>query len=273
MRTYVIQGLAAAAALVLAACSNRYPQQPTDPINKDPRPQTAINDPQPQPRGPGFDMDDQAQRPINDPTAQQPSFGQPSSPGAVTSPESQRPFYGPGLVSPEERERAMEKSKTAPLGSDAEVLAFVMAMNDSEVQMAEMAKKKADNAEVKSYAAMMLQQHTQGMAKVRTLQTKTKLELKDNELTTNMKNDAGQNMSMLRDKEDKDFDRLYIDSQVRMHKDALDVLDNRVIPAISNGEVKSTVSEMRRQVAHHLAKAEQIQRKIDPTDTKANGPR
>jgi putative membrane protein len=118
---------------------------------------------------------------------------------------------------------------------------------------------------VKTFAGMMLQHHTQGMAKVRNLQTKTKIELKDNELTTKAKNDANQNMAMLRDKKGKEFDRLYMDTQVRMHKDALDALDNRVIPSISNGEVKTGVTEMRRQVADHLTKAEAIQKKLDPT--------
>jgi putative membrane protein len=269
MRT-PIQALVATAVVALAACSNTYPQQPKDPINKDPKPQTAITDPSPQGRGPGFAADDQAQKPMNDPSVQQPSFGQPSSPEAISQHDSTKPFYGPGLKSPEEREQAMEKAKTTPLASDGEVLSFVMAVNDGEVQMAEMAKKGADNAEVKNFAGMMSTHHTQGMAKVRSLQGKTKIELKDNELTQKAKNDASQNMAVLRDKKGKEFDRLYMDTQVRMHKDALDALDNRVIPGISNGEVKTGVSEMRRQVADHLAKAETIQKKLDPTLAKAH---
>jgi putative membrane protein len=265
MRTHVIQALVATAAVALAACSNTYPQQPKDPINKDPKPQTAITDPSPQGRGPGLAVDDQAQKPMNDPSVQQPSFGQPSSPEAISQHDSQKPFYGPGLKSPEERDEAIQKAKTQPLASDAEVLSFAMAVNDGEVQMAEMAKKSADNADVKNFAGMMSTHHTQGMAKVRDMQGKTKIELKDNDLTQKVKNDASQNMAVLRDKKGKEFDRLYMDTQVRMHKEALDALDNRVIPAITNGQVKTGVSEMRRQVADHLAKAEQIQKKIDPS--------
>src|SRR5690606_1456476 len=63
--------------------------------------------------------------------------------------------------------------------------------------------------------------------------------------------------------------RLYIDTQVRMHKDVLESLDNRVIPAISNGEIKSTVTQMRRQISDHLTKAEGIQKKLDPSLAKA----
>lgn len=264
MRTHVIHGLAAMAAVVLAACSNTYPQQPKDPINADPKPQTAINDPQPQPRGPGLGIDNKEQRPMSDPSVQQPALNQPTSQDPMATHDSQKPFYGPGLVPPEERAAEQQKSKQ-PLASDAEILSVVMAVNDGEVQMAEMAKKSADSADVKTFAGMMSTHHQQGMGKVRTLQGKTKIELKDNDLTAKVKNDATQNMAMLRDKKGKEFDRLYMDSQVRMHKDALDVLDNRLIPGITNGEVKTGVSEMRRQVADHLAKAEQIQKKLDPS--------
>jgi putative membrane protein len=262
MRTPLIHVLGASVALVLAACSNTYPQQPKDPINKDPQPQTAMSDPKPQE---STFAPHSSQTAMSDPSVQQPSFGQPSSPEAISQHDSQKPFYGPGLPSPDEKDQAMQKSKTQPLASDGEVLSFVQALNDGEVQMAEMAKKSADHADVKNFAGMMSTHHTQGMAKVRSLQGKTKIELKDNDLTQKAKNDASQNMAMLRDKKGKEFDRLYIDSQVRMHKQALDALDNRVIPSISNGEVKTGVTEMRRQVADHLAKAEGIQKKLDPT--------
>lgn len=262
MRTHVIHGLAAIAAVVLAACSNTYPQQPKDPINADPKPQTPITDPQPQM---STLPSHSPQGAVTDPSVQTPSFGQPSSPEAVSEHGPQKPFYGPGLLPPDERAEAQQKAKMQPLASDGEVLSFVMAVNDAEVQMAEMAKRNAESAEVKSFASTLSQHHTQGMAKVRDIQGKTKLELKDNELTAEVKSDASQNMAMLRDKKGKEFDRLYVDSQVRMHKEALEALDNRVIPAISNGQVKAGVGEMRRQVADHLSKAEQLQKKIDPS--------
>lgn len=262
MRTPLIHVLGATAALALAACSNTYPQQPKDPVNANPQPQTAINNPKPQQ---STLSPHSSQSAMNDPSVQQPSFSPPSNQEAVSQHDSQKPFYGPGLLPPDERADAQQKAKTQPLASDAEVLSFAMAVNDGEVQMAEVAKKSAENAEVKTFAGMMSTHHTQGMAKIRSMQGKTKIELKDNELTAKVRNDASQNMALLRDKKGKEFDRLYIDTQVRMHKDALDALDNRVIPAIQNGEVKTGVSEMRRQVADHLSKAEGIQKKLDPT--------
>lgn len=266
MRT-PIHALLATAVVALAACSNSYPQPAHDPINKDPKPQQAINDPKPQQSTIGSHG---SQTPFNDPSVQQPSMGAPTSQEAISQHDSTKPFYGPGLKNPDEREEALQKAKTTPLASDAEVLSFVMALNDGEVQMGDLAKKNAENAEVKQFAGMMSQHHTQGMAKVRALQGKTKIELKDNELTQKVKTDASTNMSTLRDKKGKEFDRFYIDSQVRMHKDGLDALDNRVLPAITNGEVKTAVTSMRAQVAEHLAKAEGIQKKLDPTLAKAH---
>src|SRR5688500_679866 len=147
MRTHLVHGLAAAVALALAACSNTYPQQPKDPINADPKPQAPITQHSPQQNN--INVQHERQGAV---TQHDPQQSQWSTPGGqqtpASDPEPQKPFYGPGLVPPEQRDAEQAKAK-APLGSDGEILSFAMAVNDGEVQMAEMAKKSADAAAVK----------------------------------------------------------------------------------------------------------------------------
>jgi putative membrane protein len=257
MRTYVIHGLAALGVMVVAACSN--PQQPKDPINADPKPQQAFSDPEPQARGIAIDHGPGSS--LTDPSPQQSALPSPTPQKAINDPEPQKPFYGPGTTRPEERETKAKQ----PLSSDGEVLSFAMALNDVEVQMAEMAKKNAESSEVKNFAAMMSTHHQQSMGKIRSVQGKSKIQLETNDLSAKVKSDADQNMAMLRDKKGKEFDRLYIDSQVRMHQDALDQIDAQVLPAVSKGEVKTSLNEMRRSIQDHLTKAKSIQKKLDPT--------
>jgi hypothetical protein len=52
-------------------------------------------------------------------------------------------------------------------------------------------------------------------------------------------------------------------SEVKAHKDVLAAIDTRLVPSVKNGELKGIVTEMRRQVADHLARAQDIQRKLD----------
>jgi putative membrane protein len=243
MRTHLIHGLSALAVIVLAACGG-HQQQAQDPSNAGPKPQATMTTPAPQ-------------EPL------------------VSDADPQKPGAGPAVTAPEEKsadtdqQKEKEKAKGPPLASDGEVLSFAMTVNDGEIQMAELAKKNAESAEVKNFAGLMATHHTQGMAKIRSIQAKTKIELKDNELSTKLKGEVSDKVSMLRDKKGKDFDRAYMDTQVKTHKEALDALDNRVLPAATNGEVKTGIKEMRRQVADHLAKAEEIQKKVDPAAAQA----
>ncbi len=254
MRTHLVHGLAAMAAVVVVACSNN------------PKPQSPATNPEPQQaampfeHGPG--------KPMNEPSPQQATLDQPGSQEAISQPAPQKPFYGPGLTPPDEKAQEQAKAKT-PVASDGEALSVMQTINDGEVQMAEMAKKNAESADVKQFAAMMSTQHQQAMSKVRTLQTKSKIELKNNDLAETIKGDASQEMATLRDKKGKEFDRLYMDAQVRLHKEALDAIDNRVLPGVTNGEVKTSITDQRRHVAEHLAKAESILKKLDPTTAAA----
>lgn len=254
MRTNLVTGLAAMAAVVAVACSTN------------PKPQQPVTNPEPQAAGIGIQHG--PGKPMNDPSVQQPALETPSSQQAINQPEPQKPFYGPGLTAPEDRADEQAKAKQ-PVASDGDALAVLMAVNDGEVQMGEMAKKNAESADVKQFAAMMSTHHQQAMGKMRNLQSKSKIELKENDLSTKVKNDAGQEMATLRDKKGKEFDRLYIDSQVRLHKEALDAIDNRVLPGVTNGEVKTSINEARRQISDHLAKAESLLKKLDPTTAAA----
>jgi len=242
--------------LALVACQESYPQKPVT----NPEPQQPVTHPSPQPRGPDFQIEQPPA--LNDPAPQQSVMQTPESTPPMESAGPQKPFYGPGLKSPDEQEQARAKAK-APLANDGEVIAFLIAVNDGEVQMAEVAKKASSAADVKNFAAMMSTHHQAGLAKVRKVQADTKIESKDNDLTGQVKADANHEMALIRDKKGKDFDLVYMQTQVRLHKGALDALDNRVIPAISNGELKTATTEMRRQVADHLAKAEEISKKLD----------
>lgn len=253
MRIHLVHGLAAMAAVVVACSNNPKPQQPMS---------------NPEPQATGIGIEHPAGKPLNDPSVQQPSFEAPTSQQSINQPEPQKPFYGPGLTSPDEKAQEQAKAKQ-PVQSDGEALAVMMAVNDSEVQMGEMAKKNAESAEVKQFAGMLSTQHQQGMSKLRNVQAKTKIELKDNDVAKMVKDDASQDMATLRDKKGKEFDRLYMDSQVRLHKTSLDLIDTRVLPGVANGEVKTTINEMRRQVNDHLAKAESILKKLDPTTAAA----
>jgi putative membrane protein len=258
MRTFVKHGFIAVAVATMAlACGNdRPPQGPTS----DPKPQRAFSDPAVQaPSDPIANDHHAPQKPINDPKPQQPTLGQPSVQSPMNDPEPQKSTFGTGGSTAENRVLA----KTEKPLSDAEVLGVAEAANDGEVQMAEVAIKKATAAEVKQFASMMKNHHSASMQKGKTVATKTKLSPSESEVSTFLKTDTANTLKDLRDKEGKPFDRAYMESQVKAHRNVLSAIDNRLTPSAKNGEVKSLLTELRRTVADHLVKAEDIQKRLD----------
>ena len=263
MRTFVRTGVIFVATATLALACGGERRTARAPVS-DPAPQAAFNDPTVQtPNDPIANNHNASRRPFDDPQPQPSALGPHSPQTPFSDPVPQKPFYGPGTTNPEDRASA----KTEKPLTDAEVLGVATAANDGEVQMAEVALKKATAPDVKQFAGMMKSHHQTALQKGKTLQAKTKITGVDSDVSTTLKADASDTLKDLRSKEGKAFDRAYVDSQVKAHKDVLTVIDNRLIPSATNGEVRGMLTEMRRTVADHLVKAEDLQKKIDPTVT------
>ncbi len=248
-----------ALALATAACST--PQAPRDPISgNDPKPQQAVNDPSPQPAThlPGSSS---VQKPINDPQPQTSSFNDPTPQKPFNDPSVQKPLF----PSNDDKNVAPNAAAKSVKLNDGQILAVASVANSGEVEMAELARKNASHADVKQFAAMMMTHHRDAMSKGRTVQDKAKVQIEENDVSTTIKNENQQAMSTLRSQSGQEFDRMYINSQVKMHKDVLDTIDTKLMPNASSADVKTHLTEMRKNVASHLAKAEGIQKKLDPT--------
>lgn len=245
MRTYVDKCFLMIAAFALAACGGEQQQQ--EPA----RAPVSANQPQPQSR-----MGQEGIRPNEtmhpQETTQEPALQQrrPGEPGMGTSTTmAQEPMM----------------PADQPM-TDAQIVAAAATLNEGEIQMAELAKKNASNAEVKQFALMMQQHHGKGLDKTKTIQSKAKISPDtSNNVTIKMKSETNTTIESLKDKTGNEFDRAYIDAQVKAHRDALDAIDNKMLPNAQNADLKMQLTEMRRQVAEHLTKAEAIQKKLEKT--------
>lgn len=248
-----------ALALATAACST--PQAPRDPISgNDPKPQQAVNDPSPQAPN-HLAGSSNVGKPINDPQPQQSAFNDPTPQKPINDPSPQKPLFP---TDNNESVKPTAAAKDMKL-NDGQILAVASVANTGEVEMAELARKNASNNDVKQFAAMMMTHHRDAMSKGRTVQDKAKVQIEENDVSTTIKNENQQAMSTLKSQSGKEFDRMYINSQVKMHKDVLDAIDTKLMPNASSADVKTHLTEMRKNVASHLAKAEGIQKKLDPT--------
>lgn len=251
MRSQIIVGTAVAA-LFAVGCSNEPAKSPEPQRSqfREPTPQTH-NDPV------EANMTPRSQTPATQPQGALPQ-PQPQSP-AFDAPPPQKPAFA--STSPATDSRVL--AKTEKTLSDNEVFGVVITANEGEVEMAEVAAKKATHDEVKQFAGMMKAHHSAATTKAKTMGTKAKLSTADNEVSGYLKASTDETLKELRERDAGSFDKAYMDSQVKAHRDVLQAIDNRLMPAATNGELKSTLTEMRRVVSEHLTKAESIQKKLD----------
>jgi putative membrane protein len=165
-------------------------------------------------------------------------------------------------TSTKEPARPAEKPLT-----DGEIFAVTSAANNGEIEMAQFASKAASNPDVKDFAAMTVTRHRDMETKGKSLAAKAKITPSDNEAAKSLKSDVDSSLASMKAQKGKDFDKAYIDAQVKAHRDVLDMIDKKLLPSVQNGELRAMLNDARSHLATHLAKAEELQQKLEATPT------
>ena len=129
----------------------------------------------------------------------------------------------------------------------------------AEVQMATLAQTNARSPRVKSFANEMIKDHGAAYKQQNEILKKASLTASDNPVAQQITSDGKQVLSTLSGATGADFDRQYMDAQVKQHQQVLDSLDNKLIPGAKNAELKAHLQTIRTKVAHHLKMAQDIQ--------------
>ena len=124
-----------------------------------------------------------------------------------------------------------------------------------EVELGQLAEKRAASPDVKEFAAMMVQDHTRAGNKLKDVARKENVEV-DND------NNARDDVEKLSKLSGAEFDKEYVDLMVKDHKDAVDALQDQANNA-DHADVKTWAAETLPRVKHHLEVAQQIQDRLD----------
>jgi putative membrane protein len=155
--------------------------------------------------------------------------------------------------------------------NDAQILDVLTVVNRGEIEAGKIAKDKAQRQEVKDFADMMIGEHGAAMDKTRDLMTAANLQNQESALSRKLRGDVQTVAQRLQSAATPDFDREYLDAQIRMHQDALRLIDDDLLPAAQNGAIVSFLKELRPKVAMHLDHARDAQRKIGGSGDMSTG--
>lgn len=197
-------------------------------------------------------------------------------PKVVTTTTSQTPAADPAPVAatkpPEAGMGATNPDLLPPIApialSDEQIAAINSAANRGEVDQAKLASEKSKNPKIKKFAAMMTAHHADANTKATDMLRKAHITPEESVTSTQMTTESSKLVESLKPMSGPEFDRAYIDAQVKEHTAILDTLDTKMIPVVKNADLKSELTAMRAKIDGHLKEAQAIQKSL-PTPVPA----
>lgn len=175
--------------------------------------------------------------------------------GPSSSPMTGTPGTSPSAPSAGEGTSAADTSTL----DDGQIVAVVQAADSGEIAQAREALRKAKDGRVKHFAQHMLTDHSAAETKLSGIDGKAGINPQSNATAEQLRTNGEEIMASLKSASGGDFDKAYIDAQVKEHTKVLDLLDNKLVPHAQNADLGKALREIRSKVAAHLKDAEEIQ--------------
>ena len=153
---------------------------------------------------------------------------------------------------------------TTPAGTvDATgVLSQVAVANQTEIQQAEAAAKKATEPTVKQFATQIARDHKANSKELEQLAAKVGATLGDRDAQAATESQSA-TMGELAGKTGKDYDQAFIEAQIQAHEQNIDKIRNQLLPASDNPEVREYLQQTAAAMEGHLASAKQLKQDLN----------
>jgi putative membrane protein len=146
--------------------------------------------------------------------------------------------------------------------SDPEIASIVVTANQVDIDAGKLAASRAASAEVRTFAQLMITDHTGVNKAASALVAKLKVTPKDNATSQSLRSDGERNLARLKTLDAMAFDRAYVDHEVDYHQQVIDALDKILIPGATNQELKALLIKVRPAFVAHLEHAKRLQTSI-----------
>jgi putative membrane protein len=143
--------------------------------------------------------------------------------------------------------------------NDAQIAHIVVTANQVDIENGQLAKKKASNEDVHAYAHRMIGEHTDVNKQAKDLAAKLGVTPEDNPISKSLKADGKKNLDKLKNLSGSEFDKAYIDAEIKLHQQVIDVADTKLVPSVKNEELKALLVKVRPALVSHLEHAQKIQ--------------
>ena len=160
--------------------------------------------------------------------------------------------------------RAQTATPTRAAGlDDATIVAIFDAANTWDIETSRVAVRKSHNKEVRTFAAMMIHDHTAVRKLGRDLAKKLHVTPTPPGKDFALAVDHASAMKTLRSARGAAFDKAYIDHEASYHQAVIDAVTTQLLPATKNAELKELETKVAPNFQAHLAAAKAVQKKLE----------
>jgi putative membrane protein len=150
----------------------------------------------------------------------------------------------------------------ADLGPNAtpegDIASIVTAANQGEIEQGNAAASRASSQDVRSFAQMMVTDHTAALNSARDTFNRAGINPTPNDITAALERTSPETIRNLNTYQGAAFDQKYMQAQVDLHDWLLRQLDRALIPSARTPELRTLLQTQRASVAAHLEHARRI---------------
>jgi len=143
--------------------------------------------------------------------------------------------------------------------SDPQIAAIVVTANQVDIDAGKLAASTTKSEPVKTFAELMVKDHTSVNKSASDLVTKLHVKPESNPTSESLKSGGDQNVASLKKLSGAAFDKAYVDHEVAYHQAVLDAVDKTLIPSAQNAELKALLVKVRPAFVAHLEHAKSLQ--------------
>jgi putative membrane protein len=176
-----------------------------------------------------------------------------------------------GCTSESDREDADMSGDVAPAASvsaapdptldDPTIVAIFDAANAADIETGQLAAERGSSKEVRDFGAMLVRDHKMVRQQGRDLAERLGVTPTPPADVASAKAHAAV-MSDLRSKRGDEFDRAFLEHEVKFHQDVIDAVQTTLLPSIQNAEVKALVVKVTPAFRAHMVAAQKLEKQL-----------
>jgi putative membrane protein len=140
---------------------------------------------------------------------------------------------------------------------DGEIIAYMEAINNHEINVSKVAKDKKIDENVMKFADMMIEQHSANLQQVTDLSTKINVAADETHAVKKFEKNGDKNLTKLSKLDNTKFQKAYIHAMIKGHTD-VDHMIAHFEKEAENADLKQYLIDTKKVVEQHLAEAKQL---------------